>query len=173
MGKVVRVSDSFTRVADALVYASGDHVASTVTAGSITAANSAFVLPGSMPLNRGGKIRQIILNSDDTDIANADFRVHFFTADPYATIPVSGDNIALQLAAVAADSYVGYADVSFTALFAAQATGVATPTSTSLLPLNIPENAGADLWGVLEARGAYIPASAEVLTIKVDVEPIA
>ena len=133
-GNITRVSDSFTRVSDANIYAVGDHIASTVTAGSVTAANSSFVLASAIrDASLGGYIDQIVLMSDDVDTTASDFRVHFFDIDPYTVAPTSGDNAAISLDTTIADNYLGYIDVSTNlTLFESETVGVGIP------PLPIP-----------------------------------
>ena len=162
-GDVVRVSDGFTRVADTNAYAVGDHVASTVTAGSVTAANSAFILAAATrDAALGGFLTQIVLHTTGDITTDADFRVHLFDIDPYTVAPTSGDNAAISLDTTISDNYLGYIDVSLNlTLFEAETVGVGVP----LLPIPIKANSGTTIWGVLEARAAYVPASSEVFTL--------
>ena len=162
-GDVVRVSDDFTRVSDTNIYAVGDHIASTTTAGSVTAANSSFVLASALRDNDlGGYIDQIVLQSSVSNTTASDFRVHFFNTDPYASAPTSGDNAALVLSANAASQYLGYIDVSLTlSLISGKTTGVGVPD----IPIPIKAASGTTIWGVLQTRNTYTPASAEVFTL--------
>ena len=163
VGDIARVSDSFTRVADTNQYAIGDHIASTVTAASITAANSSFVLASAIrDADLGGYIDQIVLVSDAVNTVASSWRVHFFDTDPYATVPASGDNIAISLSTNAADDYLGYIDVECNlSVFESETTGVGVP----LMPIPIKAASGTTIWGVLEARDVYTPVSGEGFTL--------
>jgi hypothetical protein len=164
-----KVSDSFIREADALIYASGDHVANDTTPAAVTAANSAFILLSAIRSGpRGAKILRAILKSDAADFVNADFRIHFFNIDPYGVAPTSGDNDAISLDVTAGAGYLGFIDVSLdSTVIESTALGMGIPA----VPLPIKgAGAGTTLWGVLEARGAYTPSSGEVFTLNAMIE---
>ena len=167
VGDIVRVEDNFSRPADTTAYAAGDMVANTTTAGSVTAANSAFVLANVLrDADLGGYIDQIVLRKDDPTTTDAAFRIHFFDTDPFATAPGSGDNAAINLSDNAADDYLGYIDVDMNLdLFGSGASdsclGVGYPTR----PIAVKAASGTTIWGVLEVRDAYVPKSGETFTL--------
>ena len=90
-------------------------------------------------------------------VANCTVRVHLFTAAPTVS---SGDNAAIVIATGSA-VYVGAVDVvvgqSFTDGAAGQlAADILTGAKT--------------LFGLMEARGAYAPASAEAFTVSLELD---
>lgn len=145
-------STSFTRPADTTAYASGDLVANNVTAGS--------VVPVSLTLLRVTSTFGVIgakIHKTGTSTTNASFRVHLYTTSP---VPSNGDNGVWLTTKF--DTYVGSVDVTVDKVFADGATGIGTATEiVGKLPT------GTILYALLEARGAYTPASAEVFTVEV------
>lgn len=156
---VSTASANFTRPADTTAYGSGDLVANSTTAGSVT--------PLSFTLNNnvGGPIciRRARITKSDTDVANATFRIHLFTASPTVS---NGDNGALVPNQQAA--YLGYIELTTSQAFAAAAGGWATAAANAELFGNV--GASATLYGLLEARGAYTPATEEVFTVLIEIQ---
>jgi hypothetical protein len=74
-GFTARPSATFTRPADTNVYASGDLVANSTTAGSV--APMAFTI-GRDALGKGGMVRRVRLRKSGTSITNASFRLHLY-----------------------------------------------------------------------------------------------
>lgn len=149
----------FTRPADTTAYASGDLVANNVTAGS--------VVPISLTAARVNAgivgIRRVRLKKSGTSVTNATFRVHLFGALP---VPAVGDNAAIST--TGAGAYLGACDIGSMQAFTDGAVGVALP----LVANEILCAAGAGvktLFALLEARGAYTPASAETFTLTAEV----
>ncbi|HSE58228.1 MAG TPA: hypothetical protein VLA99_05960 [Nitrospiraceae bacterium] len=150
-------SVSFTRPADTTAYASGDQVANSTTAGSVVPLN----FPGcSNGVGRSLQIRRVRIGKSGTSVTNAAFRLHLFNVLPTVG---AGDNAAISFTTGMA-KYLGQVDVTVGQAFGDGAAGQAT-TDISCYPV-----AGAsNLYGLLEARGAYTPASAEVFTIALEV----
>jgi len=156
--KIQPATSTITRPADTTAYASGDLVANSTTAGSVAALQFAF------PQAAGstGDIRAARLQKSGATATNAQFRLHLFTAAP--TFTSAGDNSALGTVLVATDKgYLGYIDIT-----------AMTAASDCCFGMGAPDNArgsipftttGTTLYGVLEARAAYTPASAEVFTV--------
>lgn len=147
-------SASFTRPADTTAYASGDLVANSVTAGSVT--------PMSFTMSRvtgvGGMLRRVRVRKSGTSVANATFRVHIYTASPTMT---NGDNGAWSSNQVA--NYVGSVDVTLDKVFTDGSSGYGAPLIGNEI------NFTADTcYIVLEARAAYTPGSAEVFTVDLE-----
>jgi hypothetical protein len=149
-------SANFTRPADTTAYASGDLVANSTTAGSV------------VPLtfnecNRGqgihGHIRRVRLITSNTSTTNASFRLHLFYASPTVA---NGDNGAILFNN--ALKYIGQVDVTV----GQTATDGAAGSATTDMMFNT--NSGTTLYGLLEARAAYTPTSAEVFTAKLEIE---
>lgn len=149
-----RVAASFTRPADTTPYASGDLVADSVTAGSVTPMSFAIGVGG-----KGGMIRRVRLRKSGTSVTNAAFRLHLWSLAP---VPVNGDNgVWLTDKAI---NYVGALDVTVDKAFSDGAAGNGVP----LIGTEI--NFTADTYfGLLEARGAYTPASAETFELLLEV----
>lgn len=157
IARVKNASASFVRPADITQYASGDLVADNVTAGSVTSLTLSFG-------EEGGKsqtaISRVILAKTNTSLASADFRVHMYTADPTLT---NGDNAAWLSDGVA--TYLGAADVTIDKAFSDGASGVGSPVNLVDIPAILTKG---KIYALLEARGAYTPASAETFTLTVE-----
>lgn len=149
-GLTVRPTATFTRPADTTAYASGDLVANSVTAGS--------VVPMSFAIGRaaatGGMIRRAGILMTGTVLTNAQFRLHLYSASP---VPSNGDNGA-WLTTLAAN-YLGAFDITCDKAFTDGAVGIGTPNSGSEIDFTTQT-----VYGLLEARAAYTPISAEVFT---------
>lgn len=167
MGKIFTLTAPvLTRPADTTQYAAGDLVANSVTAGSVVK----LVFPRNKLQGRtSGKILGGSLKKSTVAVTTASFRLHLFTADPGAV--TNGDNGAIVVASVG--NYIGFLDFNFATLTAdgniagaallKAATAPATPIGFSLL-------GGGTLYGLIEATGAYTPASGETFTATLDVE---
>jgi hypothetical protein len=157
----VLTSNTLTRPADTTAYASGDLVANSTTAGSVTAfsfTNAARVAAGSLRIDR------VRLYKSGTSAANASFRVHLYNANPSGI--ANGDNGA-WLTSIA--GYIGAFDFS-----AANARVFSNGIEIAGLPLigsavvaQLPS--GTTLFALLEARGAYTPVSGETFSIRAEV----
>lgn len=155
-------SANFTRPADTTAYASGDLIANSVTPGS--------VVPMSWPVARfaagSGAIRRARIRKSGTTVTAASFRLHLYASSPTVT---NGDN------GVWTSTQSGYlgslsGDMSATAgrVFSNAAQVVATPDQGT--EINFALASGQTIFGLLEARGAYTPASAEVFTVELEVD---
>lgn len=152
---VNNVSASFTRPADTTAYTIGDLIANSTTAAS--------VVPMSFPIWKAGsgqtRITRARFVKSNTSPTLSAFRLHLYETSPTVA---NGDNSAWSTDQAA--HYLGNIDGP-TVLFAfsdgCSLFGAATAGSEMILKLS----AGATIFGVLEARAAYTPASAEVFTI--------
>ena len=156
--KIVDItSTTITRPADTTAYASGDLVANSTTAGSVTP----FVFR--IPYGQGLMIHRVGLTRSDTDVANASFRVHFYKDSPTVT---NGDNGA-WLSIIA--GHQGSVDVVGTSpAFSAGARAFGVYVNNSVYaPLWVLADVDRYLYALLEARAAYTPASAETFTLNV------
>lgn len=162
--KIKHVRGTFTRPADTTAYASGDLVADSTTAGSVTP----VVLRG-FGLNDqdGVMIRKLRLWKSGTSTTNAVFRVHLFRSLPTV---VNGDNGALSTTGVA--SYVEYFDVTMSStIFTDGATGFGVPSAGFEEMERLAQGSSQTLYALVEARAAYTPLSAEVFNLSIhDVE---
>lgn len=156
----ILASASFTRPADTTAYASGDLVANSTTAGSVAAMQFtvARIAAGS------GMIRRARIRKTGTSITNAQFRLHLYSAAPTAS---NGDNGAWLTDNAA--NYLGSFDVTLDKAFTDGAAGNGVPVSGS--EINFALASGQKVYGLLEARGAYTPASGETFTVSLETLP--
>lgn len=151
-------SANFTRPADTTAYASGDLVANSTTAASVTPLS--WVI-GSVNRAKGNiMVRKVRIKKSGTTVTNASFRVHLYETSPTVT---NGDNGAwLSIMA----NYMGSFDVTVDKVFSDASQGVGTPSTGSEVVLtSLTGNADKTIYGLVEARAAYTPASEEVFTI--------
>lgn len=146
-GLIKKVSDSFSRPANTTAYTAGDLVANNATAGS--------VVPLTFSTGRGGlRIKGVLVSkTDETDVANSDFSLHLFGSSPTVA---NGDNGALSY-----DLSDKFADIDLDTMVAA--TDKAWALSTGL-DYNWYTASGV-IYGLLEADGAYTPASGETFSV--------
>lgn len=147
-------SANFTRPSDTTAYASGDLVANSTTAGSVVPMT--FTM---RPENRGTMIRRVRIKKSGTSVTSASFRLHIYRTASITC--ANGDNGAWSTDGVA--GYVGSIDVTVDKAFTDGAQGVGAPSSGSEMNYDI-----GTCYGLLEARGAYTPASAEVFTVELE-----
>jgi hypothetical protein len=154
MANIIRrlASASFSRPADTTAYASGDLMANSTTAGSVAAMTFARVTKGA---GRSAQIRRVRVSKTGTGVTNASVRLHLYTT--LGITAANGDNGAWSTDQAAA--YVGSVDVTIDKAMTDGAAGNAT------CEFNV---ASLSLYGLLEARGAYTPASAEVFTVTLE-----
>lgn len=146
-------SANFTRPADTTAYASGDLVANSTTVGSVVPMTFSPCTKGA---GRSAQIRRVRISKTGTSITNTTVRVHLFSSLP--TLATNGDNGAITIATGAA-GYLGQVDVVINQAFNDGAAGqLVTEINFNALTL----------YGLLEARGAWTPASAEVITVTLE-----
>jgi hypothetical protein len=157
-GVLARPTANFTRPADTTAYASGDLVANSTTAGSVT--------PLSLTCGRAssgsgatGLIRRIKIHKTNTGVTSASFRVHLYSASPTCT---NGDNGAWLTTQAA--GYLGAFDVTVDRAFSDGAAGVGAPVTGSDVAFTTQT-----VYALVEARGAYTPGNAEVITVTAEV----
>ena len=165
-GWSVNPSDSFPRPANATQYASGDLIANDTTAASVVPLTftAARIEAGSFV------VRRARLHKDDADITAANFRLHLFSTDPTGTAPTAGDNGALELNSMAAGSYLGYFDFNMTSSPDIQNSDIELAAAPAVgTDIVVKLSSGKVIYGLLEARGTYTPASGEVFTVTLEV----
>lgn len=157
-GRAKIATATFARPADVLAYASGDLVANSTVAGAVTPLSFAVarVAAGS------GMVRRVAVRKTGTAVANASFRLHLYSASPVVS---NGDN-GVYLTDKAAN-YMGRVDVVVDQAFTDGAVGTGVPAAG--LEVNFALAAGQNIYGVLEARGAYTPVSGETFTVDLEV----
>lgn len=157
--RVINPSDTFTRPADTTAYASGDLVANSTTAGSVTALG--LSLSGSY--SQGVQIRRVKLAKSGTSTANASFRVHLFKAAP--TTVTNGDNGVFSVSGVA--DYIGQCDVTVGQAFTDGACGHGIPNTGTDATISLTSST-TKVFALLEARAAYTPSSGETFTLTLE-----
>ena len=145
---------TFTRPGDTLAYASGDLVANSTTAGSVTALQFSAAQIASASF----QVRRARIAKSGTSVTSASFRLHLYAASP---TPANGDNGAWSTNQAA--NYLGSVDVTVDKAFTDGAAGQATTE------INARGASGGVIYGLLEARAAYTPASAETFTVSIEV----
>jgi hypothetical protein len=154
-GHMARVAANFTRLNNTTVYAVGQLVANSTTAGSVVPLSFAIA----RATGAGGMIRRARIRKSGTSVTNASFRLHLYSASP---TPSNGDGGAWLTNQ--ANNYVGSLDVTLDKVFTDGAAGNGTPNTGSEV------NFTADTYyGLLEARGAYTPAANEQFTVELEV----
>jgi hypothetical protein len=127
-------------------------MANSTTAGSVVAMTFNPVTKGS---GRSAQIRRVRISKTGTSVTNAAYRLHLYTTSSITA--ANGDNGAWSTDKAA--NYVGSVDVTVDKAMTDGAAGNAT-TELNVNSLS--------LYGLLEARGAYTPASAEVFTVTLE-----
>lgn len=150
----VIVSNTVTRPADTTAYSTGDLIANSTTAGSVTpfSFTNAVRVAGNT-----SRIDRIRIKKSGTSITSATFRVHFYAATPAVT---NGDN-GTWLTTVT--DYIGAFDVVVDRAFSNGAEGAGLPIVGGGIQFIL--NAGTTLYGLIEARAGYVPVSGETFTL--------
>lgn len=152
----VNASASKVRPANTTAYATGQLVADNVTAGSVTP----FSLTAARVAAGSGVIRKVRLTKTSTGIANAAFRVHFFSAAPTVT---NGDGGTFLPNGVA--NYLGSADITMDRALSDGAWGA---SDVGMTDISFKLSSGTTVYALIEARAAYTPTSAETFTVIVE-----
>lgn len=149
---------TMTRPGNTDAYASGDLVANDTVAGSVVPLSFAVarVAAGS------GMIRRVRLRTSSTSVTLASFRLHLYSASPTVT---NGDN-GVWLSDNAAN-YLGALDITIDRAFSDGAAGNGVPVSGS--EINFKLASGSTVYGLLEARAAYVPTNAGTFICSLEV----
>ena len=163
---------SFTRPNNTTAYSSGQLVANSTTAGSVS--------PMSFNFDRGNiagiSVRRVTILKSTNAVTSAQFRLHVFSSAP--TFTSAGDGTALSTNLVGNANYIGSLDVTAMQGASDGAFGSGIPvTGTEVIwqPATGSVNGVGQvtLYGILEARAGYTPAANEVFTVRVELFPIA
>lgn len=149
-------SATFTRPADVTAYAIGDLVANSTTAGSVVPMT--FTL--AQFLAQGAKIRRARVRKSTNVVLDALFRLHLYRNSPTVTNGDNGAWISNQTA-----NYIGSIDVTVDRAFSDGAAGAGLPPGNNDI-----NTADLQFFGLLEARGALVPASGEVFTVELEID---
>ena len=154
----VITSNTITRPADVLAYTSGDLVANSITAGSVTPFSFAEAVPSFSGVSRISRIR---LRKSGTSLTGATFRVHLYRS----TVALSNGDNGAWLTPIA--NYIGAVELTTDRAFTDGAEGAGIPLIGTSITYTIPT--GTTLFALLEARGAYTPISGETFTLLAEV----
>lgn len=161
---MIIASASFTRPADTTQYASGDLIANSATNTAVAPLTwTVTPVPGGCL-----SIRRVRIKKTDAGVTGCTIRVHLYTTNPCTTAPTNGDNGAW---ATKIAGYVGYFDVVVANVFNDGAAGAIAPPSGTEEAIVL-GGTQTTLYGLLEARGTYTPASAEVFTVELECYPL-
>lgn len=149
-------SATFTRPGDTTPYTIGDLVANNTTAASVVPLTFSLTNSfgtGAFRLTRARLIKTSIVPT------NANFRLHLYAASP--TPVINGDNGAWSTPGAA--NWLGNIDVTTMLAFSDGCAGTGSAAAGSELYIKLA--AGSTVYGLLEAKAAYTPTSAEVFTV--------
>lgn len=155
--QVFQASASFTRPADTTQYTSGDLIANSVTAGSVSP------MSFKIPTGRGLKLWRVGIHKTSTTVTDAQFRLHLYSDSPTVA---NGDNGAISSIAA---NWQGAIDIDGqSTAFSDDAKAFGVPVFNSVFaPMFIYSDTDRRLYALLEARDTYTPASAEVFTVSI------
>ncbi len=153
--KITEVSASFTRPNDTTQYGSGDLIANSTTAGSVSPMT--FVIP----YGRGFKLQRVGLLHSATTVTDAQFRIHLYKDSPTCA---NGDNSAWS---TTVSGYLGYVDIDGqNQAFSDDGMAYGVYVNNSVFaPMCILTDVDQKVYGLLEARDTYTPAAQEVFTL--------
>jgi len=162
MPGIINPSANFSRPANTTAYASGDLVANSTTAGSVT--------PLSFSLGVGEfRVLRARIKRSQATATNASFRLHLYAESPSLT---NGDNDAWLSNE---SGWLGFltSAAANAVTFSNGGAGIAvweSNTATAPWGLHIALGSGTTIYGLLEARAAYTPASGETFTVTLEAE---
>lgn len=160
---ITAVTTTLTKTTDTTAYASGDLVANSTTSSQVNACTFSAVANGPA---RGFRIKRCRIKKSGVIVTNAAFRVHLFSTTP--TFTSGGDQSALSTVVVGSAGWIGSFDITAMIAFSDGSVGQGVPVSGSEVNF-VPGNT-LDLYGILEARGAYATVASEVFTITLEIE---
>lgn len=162
VGAIANPSASFAVPNSAATYAIGDLIANSATAGSVTPmsfANVARVAAGA------ASVIKARMTKTGTGIVGASFTLHLYGASPTVT---NGDD-GVWLSNQAATYLGGFEFNLANAKVFSDGVSVNGITQTGY-PVTVDLASGTTIYGLLEARGAYVRTAAETFTITLEVE---
>lgn len=161
--KIITASQSFTRPSDTTAYTSGDLVANSTTAGSVT--------PMTFNIGYGPtlKIYTATIKINSAVNTNAKFLLHLYSSSPTVT---NGDNGAWLSVS---SGYLGNIAVDCTLqTFSDNTIGIGTYVNTAVgVPWLVVADVNYRVYGLLAATAAYTPTSAGIFTVSLTGESYA
>lgn len=153
--KILELSTNFTRPSDTTAYTSGDLVANSTTAGSVTP------MTFNIGYGQAFKIYQARIKFNSATVTNGKFLIHLYGSSPTCT---NGDNGAWL---TTESSYLGNIAIDNTLqTFSDNSKGIGTYVNTAVeVPLIAIGDQNWKFYGLLAATAAYTPTSAEIFTV--------
>ena len=162
VGAIANPSSSFSVPNSAATYAVGDLIANSATAGSVTPLTFAGVARAAAG---AASIIKARLSKTGTGTTGAAFILHLYSASP---TPSNGDDGAWLTNQAA--NYLGAFEFSL-ANMRVFTDGVSCNGITLTgYPVTVDLSSGTTIYGLLEARGAYVRTAAETFTVTLEVE---
>lgn len=149
------ISNTITRPSDTAPYTSGDLVANSTTNTLVTPFTFAI------PEGKGLKLWRAQIDRSNAAVANASFRLHLYKDSPTCT---NGDNGAWLTTRSGYINFIDIVGTSPTFSDTSSASGVWVNNSV-FAPLMVVSDVDQIVYGLLEARAAYTPASAETFVV--------
>jgi len=157
-----RLSAQFNRPANTTAYASGDLVANSATAASVVGLYWA-----TSSVSGQGTISRVRLYKSGPSATNANFRIHFYSAEPDVT---NGDNGVFAIDT--ARYHLGTVDCDMSSGAHSGTVGLSEVFAiTGGLTFDITGGAGnreRRLYAFIEAQAAYTPASEETFIVELE-----
>ncbi len=150
---------SLTRVANTTTYVAGQVVFSTTATGQVVTTTCQV----SKATDQAFTMLRARLSKSNSGLTNAIFRLHFYNIQPTLT---SGDGSTWI---TGYSGYIGNMDITMGQAFTNQAVGYGVPLVGSTIA-DIPVSGTNYVYVAIEARAAYVPASAEVFTPTIEVQ---
>jgi hypothetical protein len=154
-GDAYRAAVTITRPSNTTAYTAGDVVGDTGGSAIIT-------MPSIGPSGGFVLVQSVSLIFSDTAVISGmgAYRLHFYSASPTAI----ADNAAFDLVSGERDTYMGYVDLPAPTDF-----GSSLYTQTDYPGLLIKlASASTTLYAELETKGAYTPASASTIAVRIN-----
>lgn len=153
--RIISATATFTRPSDTTAYASGDLIANSTTAGSVTP------LTFRVGYGNGFELNRVKIKFNSATPTNAKFKLHLYGSSPTVT---NGDNAAWLSTE---SDYLGAIDIDASLLTFSDSTsgyGIYVNTALTEAPM-LTTSVNSIFYGLLTATAAYTPTSAEIFTI--------
>jgi hypothetical protein len=162
-GQIAIASANFTRPADTTAYALGDLIANSTTAGSVAAMQFTVARTN----DKSFRVLRARVKKSGAVLTSASFRLHFYKTDPAASSGISnGDNGAWL---TKESEYLGGIDVVMDKIFSDAAKGIGSPNEGIAIS-GMPSSGTRLIYGLIEARAVYTPASGETFTVVLEID---
>jgi hypothetical protein len=154
-------SSSFTRPANTTAYVSGQLVANSTTAGSVTPLSwtAARVAAGSF------RIPRIRFYKSSTGVTGSVFEVHLYATSPTV---VNGDGATFSDNKMGSADYLGCFIVTVDQVGSAGVSGIGVPKNGSAVETVLAS--GQTIYGLVKAAAAYAPGNGETIGVVLEIE---